>query len=633
MEFIDGRSLKELVDAEQLPLQQAAELMSQIADAVSFAHKRGFVHRDLKPANILLDAAIKPHVADFGLAVHEDDQRHRRGEVSGTLSYMSPEQVRGDVHHIDGRSDIWSLGVILYEMVTGRLPFGGDSFDEISDEILHREPRPPRQMDDSIPDDLEAIINRCCAKEIKDRYSTASDLANDLRQLLVEPARPTEKSGSTEGQVLAKCQLHTGIKIGNLGCVVSISFAMVLIACGIVVLPKLFDTVAPSSQVADISSPKSEGDKGGEVEDPQPGAGEARLLRDTPRSFGGPPVTRSKIKVQTDSVELMLSQPDNETRRSMNLHYSAARPLKAEDRVHVEARLDKPAYIYILWIDSAGSLLPLYPWQSGNWNSRPSDESPIDQISLPTSAIEALPLSAEPGMETMIMLVCQSPLEADFELRKTLGALPQQTAQQAGSLVEFVNGQVVTELQIPGRGPKLFDPSKIDDPVLFTQQLIQDKLTEQFSYIRSISFANQGVKVASDHEQLRKLLRQLLVEITPRKQIYSNSIEAYLANPTEQDWSNLRQDAQTNIAQLEKTVELLRKVEGDFVDDQLDTFRQLALDLQKKLALYRKLLNMDVPKSEQEIESLRAMAKNYESLVQNLRKHEDAMLNYLRDAD
>lgn len=633
MEFIDGRSLKELVDAEQLPLQQAAELMSQIADAVSFAHKNGYVHRDLKPANILLDGVGKPHVADFGLAVHEDEQRHRRGEVSGTLSYMSPEQVRGDVHHIDGRSDIWSLGVILYEMLTGRLPFSGDSFDEISDEILHREPRPPRQMDDSIPDDLEAIINRCCAKEIKDRYSTASDLANDLRQLLVDSTPPTDRSGSTESQVLAKPQLRTGIKIGNLGCVVSISFAMVLIACGIVVLPKLLDNVTPSAQVADRSSPKSEVDKRGEVDDPQPAAGEVRMLRSNPRRSGGPVVTRSRINVQGDSVELMLSQPDNETRRWLNLHYSSGRPVKAEDRVHVEARLDEAAYIYMLWIDSAGALLPLYPWQPGDWNSRPSDESPTDQISLPTSAIEPLPLSPEPGMETLIMLVRQSPLEADVDLLKTLGTLPRQTAQQAGSRIEFVNGQIVTELQYPGRGPKRFDPSKIDDPVLTTQRLVQDKLAEQFSFIHSISFANQGVRMASDHEQLRKLLRQVLVEITPRKQVYSNSIKEYLANPTEQSWSNLRQDAQANIQQLDETVELLGKVEGEFVADQLKTFRQLALDLQKKLALYRRLLNMDVPKSEQEIESLRALAKNYESLLRNLSKHEDAMLNYLRDAD
>lgn len=127
-----------------------------IAEALSFAHQKGFVHRDLKPANILLDAQLRPRVADFGLAVHETIQRRRRGDRSGTPAYMSPEQVRGETHRLDGRSDIWSLGVILYELLTGRRPFHGETRDELFDEIKHRDPTPPRPRQPNVPPNLIA---------------------------------------------------------------------------------------------------------------------------------------------------------------------------------------------------------------------------------------------------------------------------------------------------------------------------------------------------------------------------------------------------------------------------------------------------------------------------------------------
>jgi len=97
--------------------------MIDVAEAVHFAHKKGFVHRDLKPANILLDSDGKPHVVDFGLSLHESDQRRQANKFSGTLAYMSPEQVRGETHRLDGRADVWALGAILYEILTGRRPF------------------------------------------------------------------------------------------------------------------------------------------------------------------------------------------------------------------------------------------------------------------------------------------------------------------------------------------------------------------------------------------------------------------------------------------------------------------------------------------------------------------------------
>ena len=188
-QYIDGRNLAACMLLERWPLERIVTCMIDVARALAYAHKRGLVHCDLKPANILVDRDGNPHVADFGLAVDEITQRARRGERSGTPRYMSPEQVRGDAHHLDGRSDIWSLGVILYELATGRPPFGGSTRDELYDEILNRDPKPPRMIDDKISSDLERIILRCLARRVTDRYSTAFEVARDLQKLGGHPWR------------------------------------------------------------------------------------------------------------------------------------------------------------------------------------------------------------------------------------------------------------------------------------------------------------------------------------------------------------------------------------------------------------------------------------------------------------
>ncbi|HQU43626.1 MAG TPA: serine/threonine-protein kinase, partial [Pirellulales bacterium] len=114
MEYVDGRTLAEEMKWTRFDLQQTARLMEEIADAVHYAHTQGLVHRDLKPANILIDRAGRPHVVDFGLAIHEQQQPFYSGDRSGTPAYMAPEQIRGESHRLDGRTDVWALGIVLY---------------------------------------------------------------------------------------------------------------------------------------------------------------------------------------------------------------------------------------------------------------------------------------------------------------------------------------------------------------------------------------------------------------------------------------------------------------------------------------------------------------------------------------
>ena len=145
-ELIDGESLSTWATDNRQSHRCIVEIVIEVAEAIGHAHQQGFVHRDLKPANILVDREGHAHVTDFGLALHESMQLEHEGELTGTLPYMSPEQVRGETMRLDGRSDLWSLGVVFYELLVGRRPFIG-KFSEIRKRITSSDPPPPRQRD------------------------------------------------------------------------------------------------------------------------------------------------------------------------------------------------------------------------------------------------------------------------------------------------------------------------------------------------------------------------------------------------------------------------------------------------------------------------------------------------------
>jgi Protein kinase domain len=203
MEYIEGAPLLEA--AQALSLEQKAELMLKVTKAVEFLHQRRMVHRDLKPANILVGPDLEPKLLDFGLARRADGGKRLTlpGELLGTPDYFSPEQARAD-QPLDARSDIFSLGILLYELLTGLLPFRGESLDAVIGRIVHEDPELPRRINPEIPGDLQNVGMKSLEKNPSDRYESAKEMADDLERYLAhEPvlASPVSYSRMMSGKV------------------------------------------------------------------------------------------------------------------------------------------------------------------------------------------------------------------------------------------------------------------------------------------------------------------------------------------------------------------------------------------------------------------------------------------------
>ena len=235
MEYIEGQTLKDRVDQQPLPLEEVIDITLQLAEGLKKAHQKEIVHRDIKPANIIITDEGVVKILDFGVAKLRGTTRlTREGTTIGTAGYMSPEQALGK--EADHRSDIWSLGVILYEMITGHLPFEGEHHQAVIYAILNKEPEPVTGLRSGVPLELERIINKALAKNPEERYQSVADLKVDLKTL-AKRAKTTGTSPSTTSRIEQEAKAKKGpAAVKRIG-IVAAGFIHHLSGCGASALP------------------------------------------------------------------------------------------------------------------------------------------------------------------------------------------------------------------------------------------------------------------------------------------------------------------------------------------------------------------------------------------------------------
>lgn len=194
MEFVEGEPLSRILEGREPSIEEALQILLKIGAALTAAHQASIVHRDLKPSNVILDKNRNVILVDFGLALHDDlSMLEPANAVAGTPKYMAPEQIRGENHRIDGRTDIWGFGVIMYRMLTGKHPFRGEDPRDLARAIRYKDARPLRQLNPNISKEIERICLKCLAKSMSDRYLSVPDLLEDLtlaEKHLREPEPP-----------------------------------------------------------------------------------------------------------------------------------------------------------------------------------------------------------------------------------------------------------------------------------------------------------------------------------------------------------------------------------------------------------------------------------------------------------
>jgi len=355
-EFVAGMSLQERMQSGRYTHREAALWTAELAEALQHAHQQGIVHRDIKPANILLDERGRVRIADFGLAKMDDaffidDQ----GRVLGTVAYMSPEQAAGKSEWSSPQSDIYSAGVVLYELLCHKLPFTKGSADDILKQVVARPPAPPRTVDETIPPALEAICLRAMSKDPAARYTNAADMAAELRAAIAPPKAPSRKP----------------LLLGAAGAGA--------VLCALLVIARPWDR-----QPAPVPAPIL------------PPVDQAELAADI--------AARLQAVVADPALEIHL-QRANEAGVSRRLSAKDL-PLKEGDRAQVHVNLPREQYVYLYWYDTNGYLERLWPKDI-------AAQTPVRHVVSPDSDDEDLwqVIDANRGYELALVMLSDQPLD------------------------------------------------------------------------------------------------------------------------------------------------------------------------------------------------------------------------------
>jgi serine/threonine-protein kinase len=452
LEHIAGLTLRDHLNQGQASSRQSAALVAELAGTLARVHRHGVLHRDLKPANILIDGAGQPRLLDFGLAWMSQpwaESDRPEGEVSGTFEYMAPEQASGQANRIGPGTDIFGLGAILYHLLTGRPPYRAANRKEVWAQARKAEIVPPRQLNKGIPWSLERICQKALAADPDRRYASAGELEKALRGFL----RRRLVAAAVAGGFLLVAFVAAGIAWWP-------------------TTPRQAHSVTGGLTPAD---PAVDG-------------------VDIPKAPAPP------LKGYLDVFVWEASSPRQDkfepAAHRQGIRLPQAVPLSPRDWVRIEARLSRPAYVYVVWIDTEGKATPIYPWQDDDWNKLPPVQQPRDRLSLPEKAGDVAPLAPGPaGIETLLLLVRDTPLaDADnASLPGLFTGLPRTKVADVNAAAWFEGGDLVTAQREPDRGPIQIGKAQAgSDSVLRLQALLKTQLQPLFRYSRSVCFGNAG---------------------------------------------------------------------------------------------------------------------------------------------
>jgi hypothetical protein len=376
------------------------------------------------------------------------------GVIVGTPSYMAPEQASGDSGAIGPATDVYALGAILYECLTGKPPFRGASHLDILLQVQMRSPIPPRQVAADVPAELESICLKCLNKSPADRYGSAADLADELMRFLDGQSvsdggmKTPEPAGDMFSRSTVTAVPTEGVASAVPGKRIERRSRRWLIAAGVVVLLLV-------ASVAWKLWP-----------------------------WGGKPAALKGW------IDMTVTEKGNPARQLLRLGDADALPLKVGDEVRVEAKVNRLAWLYVLWIDTSGKVTPIYPWQDGKWDERPDNEEPVQRLSLPDESADVWEILPGPaGLEMLLLLAREERLPEDVDLAGLLADLGPQKMEDKLDHAWFENGALVRDDEL--RAPSLKSrPSS--NPMVRINGLLQKRLGGYFSYTRGVTFANRG---------------------------------------------------------------------------------------------------------------------------------------------
>jgi hypothetical protein len=467
MPLLAGQTLEDRLRRGRLPLAEVVRIGWETAEGLAAAHAAGVIHRDIKPANIWLDATSggRVRLLDFGLArlaqAADEQNLTQSGAIAGTPGYLSPEQGRGE--KVDGRADLFSLGVVLYRLCTGELPFRGpDTMSTLTAIALH-DPSPPHVVNPTVPSALSDLVMRLLAKDPARRPASAREAA-DARAALGSGGESTVAFPAIP-RTAPRHWVVTAIA-GGLGLFLAGAAAVIA-----------WQVLPPSVPLAN-AVPTTTG----------VGLPVAGSTKSDPIDLG------KAVPVPADGyIDVLAWTRADGTLRQTRLTEEGSLPLKNGDQYRVEAAVRVPAYLYLFLIDTEGEANPLYPWVPGKWGTRPANEEKQTRLDLPVRSDKGYTINGRgSGMWTLLLLARETAWEAtDDEVKQLFAALPpQRPVQHPRSAVWFENGQVVKNDD--ARRAVSFEETEVNDPVLRMQALLRGKLQPHASLTTAVSFAKVG---------------------------------------------------------------------------------------------------------------------------------------------